>query len=237
MWYVCLWVVCLGCMSCGKDDLTFEKNDLKISVETGENWLHDFPLFLGLKTKNPPQFVIWITDLDTNYIGTVFCTRKIAREGWIMNKGNRRKEALPFWAYNRGIQEADGLYLPTKENPLMDAVTGATPKENCTMRMQPHGISHFLLFAEFNHSTDFNDAYPKNAGEGTWGYSGGKEGGGQPALIYWAEIDLSSSEEQWIFKLIGHSSPDGTDGNLYENMEGIDSALSIVKRIVVTKIR
>lgn len=182
--YAFLWMSCLRVTACGDDDLVFEKNDLKITVETGKNWLHDFPLFMGIQIKNPPQFAIWMTDLDTNYIGTIFCTHKIAREGWSMNKGNRRKESLPFWSYCRGVREADGLYLPAKENPLADGMTGATPKDDYTIRLKPSGTSRFLIFAEFNHSTDFNEAYPKYAEKGTFRYSGGKEGSGQPALVY-----------------------------------------------------
>ena len=230
-----LWLSMMGISSCGEDDLHFKQGDLKISVETGVNWLHDFPLFLGIKIKNPPQFAVWVTDLDMNYIGTLYCTHKIAREGWIMNRGNRRQEALPFWAHCRGIQAKDGLFLPTKEEPLTDAVTGATPKNNYTLRFQPQVPDRFLLFAEFNHSTDFNPTYPKQARAGESGYSGGKEGSGQPALVYRAEIDLEASVNEWELQLIGHSSPDGSDGKLYRDMKGIDSALEIVKRVVVTR--
>ena len=226
----------LGIVSFGKESLDFQKGDLCISVEAGENWLHDFPLLMGIKVKNAPQFAIWITDLDSNYISTVYCTHKIASEGWRFNKGNRRKEALPFWAHRRGVKEADGLFLPTKKRPFTDAVTGATPKDDYTFRLIPTISSRFLLFAEFNHSTDFNDAYPKHAAESTPGYSGGKEGSGQPALVYCAEIDLTADRKEWVLQLIGHASPDGTDGKLYTDMQGITTAASIVRRVTVTRI-
>lgn len=230
-----LGMVGLGLLSCGKDDLEFEQGDLKVTVETGSNWLHDFPLFLGIKVKNPPQFAIWLTDQDTNYITTLFCTHKIAREGWVMNKRNRRKEALPFWAYSRGVREADGLFLPTKSHPLSDGISGATPKEDYSIRLRSVKEPRFLIFAEFNHSTDFNDTYPEDAAEGAPGYSGGKEGSGQPALVYRAEIDLTAADDRWELQLAGHSSPDGSDGGLYEDLTGMDSALAIVKRIVVER--
>lgn len=235
MLYAVLWLALAGATSCGKDELHFEQGDLKISVETGPHWLHDFPLLLGIKVKNPPQFAIWLTDLDTNYIGTLFCTHKIAREGWVMNHGNRRKEALPFWAHCRGVQEADGLFLPTKKTPLTDAVSGATPREDYALRYEPGSRKHFLIFAEFNHSTDFNETYPKQARPEASGYSGGKEGSGQPALVYRAEIDLESSSKEWVLQLAGHSSPDGSDGKLYPGLAGIGSALGIVKKVVVTR--
>ena len=235
MLYVILCFSLMGTFSCGDNDLHFEEGDLKISVEAGKNWLHDFPLFLGIKVKNPPQFAIWVTDPDTNYVGTLFCTHKIAREGWRMNHGNRRKEALPFWAHCRGIQEKDGLFLPTKEHPLTDAVSGATPKSGYTLRFQPGTGRRFLIFAEFNHSTDFNTAYPESAQAGERAYSGGKEGSGQPALVYCTAIDPEAPYGEWTLQLIGHSSPDGSDGKLYPDMQGIDTALEIVKRIVITR--
>lgn len=237
MLYAFLCLSWLGATSCEEENLNFRKDDLCISVKTGEHWLHAFPLFMGIKIKNPPQFAIWLTDLDTNYIGTVYCTHKIAREGWRANKGNRRKEALPFWAHCRGVKEADGLYLPTKKHALADAITGATPKDDYTLRLKPEGPLQFLMFAEFNHSTDFNDTYPKHATEGRKGYSGGEEGSGQPALIYCAEIDLTAGCNEWILQLAGHASPDGRDGKLYQNMEGITTALSIVDKVTITRIQ
>ncbi|MGB4033130.1 MAG: hypothetical protein GX467_02300 [Rikenellaceae bacterium] len=83
----------LFCMtSCQKEELHFKEGDMEITVNPGEQWLHDFPLFLGFKQKNTPQFAIWIEDISGNYLATIFVTRKIATEGWIFNKGNRRKE-------------------------------------------------------------------------------------------------------------------------------------------------
>lgn len=49
--------------SCGKDLITYKENDIKISVTEGDEWLHDFPLFLGINKKNPPQIAIWIVSI------------------------------------------------------------------------------------------------------------------------------------------------------------------------------
>ena len=40
-------MVLLACCSCNNDLVEYKKNDLKITLEKGESWLHDFPLFLG----------------------------------------------------------------------------------------------------------------------------------------------------------------------------------------------
>lgn len=114
--------------NCEKEDLTFQSGDIEIEIKAGDNWLHAFPLFLGITKKNPPQFAIWLEDTSGNYISTVFATYKIATESWLANNGNRRKESLPHWCHQRGVVYEDGLLSPTKAHPLTDGITGATPK-------------------------------------------------------------------------------------------------------------
>ena len=71
-------MVLLACCSCNNDLVEYKKNDLKITLEKGESWLHDFPLFLGINKKNPPQIAIWLEDRDGNYLSTVYVTHKLA---------------------------------------------------------------------------------------------------------------------------------------------------------------
>lgn len=52
-------------------------------------------------------------------------------------------------------------------------------------------------------------------------YSGGKEGSGQPAVIYKAEVDLTTGKKNFEATLIGHSSPDGSDGEIHTDMSGL----------------
>lgn len=223
-----LFVIC----SCEEVTLSYSSDNLQITINTGEHWLHDFPLFLGITKENPPQFAIWIEDTSGNYISTIYVTAKMANESWISNSGNRRKEALPHWCYQRGVQYDDGLYLPTKENPFTDCITGATPKADKNLKLALNELEYpFVIKAEFNHSIDWNDNFPKNATKGDENYSGGKEGSGQPAVIYSAGIDGTS--DTYELQLIGRSSADGSDGNIYNDLEKLTSAKSIVKSITV----
>ncbi len=217
-----------------KEILQLESKDITVKIVEGENWIHDFPLFLGFNLKNPPQFAVWLEDTKGNYISTLFVTERIATEGWRSNGGNRRKEALPHWCHQRGIIYDDGLYLPTKDKPLIDGTTGATPKTGIELKLDPaEHLQQFVVKAEFNHSIDFNDLFPKNAEEGDINYSGGELGSGQPALVYSALIDLDSNIKEYTLQIIGHSSPDGTNGDVYEDLSGITSANKIVNKIVV----
>jgi hypothetical protein len=226
-----LLIIFLAIPSCEKEDLTYSSGDLRIEIKTGKNWLHEFPGFMGLK-KNAPQFAIWIEDSSGNYLSTIFVTRKAGTEGWIMNKGNRRKESLPHWCYKRGITYDDGLLLPTKESPITDGITGPTPKSDKEFLLRLKDTNQpIIVKAEFNHSVDFNEYFPESAKESDENYSGGKEGSGQPAVVY--ADTIYHTTQSALLKLIGHSSPDGTDGNLYLTLEKLSTAKEIVDEIIV----
>lgn len=220
--------------SCDKDLVTYQQGDIKVYVKEGKEWLHDFPLFAGIKKKSPPHIAMWIEDLEGNYVSTIYVTHKIAREAWQANGKNRRKEALPVWCYARGIQYPDGLYLPTEDQPMVDGISGATPHGSFDVKMRPAGnLKQFVVKVELNHSTDWNDDYPKNAKEGDDNYSGGSGGSGQPAIVYAATVDLDSDKTQYTASLIGHSSPNGSNGNIYPDTSSLTSALGIVKEITI----
>ena len=234
MTIIAMWFITLINSGCNLDLIDYHSNDLKISIEKGDEWLHDFPLFMGINKKNPPQIAIWTEDMEGHYLSTIYVTHKIATQSWQSSKGNRRKEALPHWCYQRGIQYEDGLYLPTKKSPLIDGISGATPKGSFHIKMEPtQKIEQFIIKVEINHSTDFNEAYPKSAKEGDYNYSGGKEGSGQPALIYAAVIDLHTSKKEFVAELLGHSSPDGTNGNITTDVSSLTTALHIIKSITI----
>ena len=230
---ICLSFVCL--MSCQKDLIEYKQGDVKVRIEQGDEWLHDFPLFMGIKKKNPPQMAIWLETTEGKYISTVYVTHKIATQSWQSSGGNRRKESLPHWCYTRGVQYEDGLYLPTKKNPLTDGITGATPQGSFDLKLAPtNSLKQFVVKIEINHSTDFNDHYPKSAKEGDANYSGGREGSGQPAVVYAADVDLTSGKKTFEATLVGHSSPDGNSGVVTSDVSELSSALHIVKQITVT---
>ena len=113
-------------------------------------------------------------------------------------------------------------------------MTGATPRADFDVKLTDKtGLRHFYVMVEVNHSIDFNERYSDDKKEGEPDYSGGSEGSGQPALVYRADVDLDSARTSYEAVLIGHSSADGSDGKLYDDLYGITSALTIVKRITV----
>ena len=132
--------------SCSKEHLEYQAGDLSVCIEAGDGWLHDYPLFLGIKKKNPPQIAVWLEDTDGRYLGTLYASKKIATQGWASAGGNRRKEALPYWCHRRGVVYDDGLYLPTKSQPLVDGMTGATPRADFDVKLTDKtGLIHFYV--------------------------------------------------------------------------------------------
>lgn len=229
-----LYLSLLSFSSCQQELIEYSQGDIKVCVEQGSEWLHDFPLFLGIKKKNPPQIAVWLEDTQGNYLSTLYVTHKIATQSWQASGGNRRKEALPHWCYSRGVKYTDDLYLPTKNQPLVDGISGATPQGSFDVKLRTKDmLKQFVVKVEINHSTDFNEYYPKSAQEGEQNYSGGKEGSGQPAVIYAALVDLTSGKKSFEATLVGHSSPDGTSGAIYEDVSELTTALHIVKQISI----
>jgi len=236
---VLIFITLVFCFSCRKDLLEYGQGDLKIYVEQGEHWLHDFPLFMGIKKKNAPQIAIWTEDLQGNYLSTVYVTYKVATQSWQGNKGNPRKEALPHWRWSKALSDIDGNSGATSKGgieikPLTDGFSGATPHGSFDVKLRPNdAFKRFVIKIELNHSTDFNDYYPESAKEGEPNYSGGKEGSGQPAVVYAAEIDLSSNATSFEAILIGHSAPDGNSGKISVDTSKLTTALHIVKHITI----
>lgn len=68
--------------SCEKDLIEYEAGDIRVRIEAGKEWLHDFPVFLGISKKNPPQIAIWLEDTAGNYLSTIYVSHKIATQSW-----------------------------------------------------------------------------------------------------------------------------------------------------------
>ncbi len=227
-------------ISLGKETLNPHLPQVEISVVPGSHYLHDFPLFLGISLHNPPQMVLWAETLDGQFIDTLMVSKKIGEMKWIKGSKDpigdgqiRRLEALPVWEWKRGVLASDGLPLPTEDSPIPDDISHATPKSDFSIKTDvAKSNNEAYLYFEVNHSTDFNIKYPADALKESENYNGGLMGSGQPALVYKAYVNFSTPElSSKTFELIGHSSPSGTDGSIYTDMQGIDSALEIIDSI------
>lgn len=203
-----------------------------VVLEPGEEWIHPYSLFI----KNPPQYALWLEDEQGRYLTTLYVTDKIARGGWIANRGNPRVEALPVWVHKRNVRHGEGALYPDREHPADDACSGATPRAGQEIAFSaPDEIRVFRICLEINHSTDFNTRWPKKARRGESGWTGGKGGSGQPSLVYTGLI-TEGEPGPWTLTLAGHGSPDGSDGSITPGTEGITTATEIVRQVTVNRL-
>ena len=195
------------------------------------------PLFLGLTYTSVPQVAFWIEDLDGNYINTIYVTQKVSNGSFVsaddIFSTVIRPESLPYWAHQRGVTYGDNGVMPGTDNSDLDGITGATPQGNYDVRSQVASEHReFKVMMEINRSYDFNEFYSQDRYPDDPIYSGSGSSG-QPSVIYSAAIDLDDEQTSYIMKVAGHGHHSGANGTLFTDMAGIDTALELVKRVVI----
>ena len=216
---------------------------IELTIREGEHFEHKLKIMPLVRVKNHPQMAVWCETTEGEFIATLFITESIATQSWRSAPGDstpkeeiRRVESLPAWSHRHGNVYADGAPLPTDEEPMPDAVTAATPTTGFRIETRlPPGDGSVVVYVEVNNSADFNDAYPKDAVVGTPGYSGGPWGSGQPALVYAAEVDRArlASGSPTTLECIGHSSPDGSSGEINRDLTGVTTAAQILDEVEI----
>ena len=111
-----------------------------------------------------PQMAIWIEDLDGNYLETLYVTEKAAKGTWgwfsLKKQEYRRKASLPYWSHKRGVMSEDGLFLPSRDNPVPDAVTAATPTGSFSLHTRlERPREQVVVMLEVNRSYDYNETF------------------------------------------------------------------------------
>ncbi len=197
-------------------------------------------LFISGKEHNHPLMAIWIEDMDSNYIQTLYVSESIGKGvfrhgdpsgGKWMPGPVRRPAALPYWGHQRGIKADDGYFIPTTDCPVPDAITGPTPKGNFILTTHTPGkdLRQFRLLFEINQSWNWNEYWTNNKFPGDMHYMTSS----QPALVYEATIDLHGGQKEYVLYPIGHSHWSGQNGNLYKDLSTITTALEISESIKV----
>ncbi len=212
-----------------KSSAEIKEGGFTLKLTPGEEWIHSFSALI----KVPPQYALWIEDSQGHYLETIYVTKKAATEGWAFNKGNRRDEALPRWSHQRNITDSEGHLLPSKKEPLPDSISGATPRKASSISVGfPDNEGSYIICLEINHSTDFNERWPRDAEPGTPGWTGGSEGSGQPSLLYTAEVHPEQTAPLPL-TLTGYGSPDGSSGEINRGFEDFGTALKILESAVL----
>jgi len=216
----------------------------RITIQTSpENPYRSLEIeFIKGEAFNHPSFAIWTEDLDGNYIETLYVTQYVAKGKfahgelepghWKNEPGEARRPAtLPYWAHKRGIKAPDGLYIPSSETEVPDALTTATPKSNFTLETATSysGNKKFRVLMEINQAWDSNRFWTNNKFPDNNDYFGSL----QPALVYAVTINLQNSENEYHLNPIGHSHPTGANGKLSTDLTTLTTAKKIAHKIIV----
>ncbi|MBO4546711.1 MAG: DUF2271 domain-containing protein [Treponema sp.] len=183
--------------------------EITVSIGAGEGW-------------KGPQLAVWLEDEQGRYVKTLYVTQKASGLSWVFGPKEGRPESLPVW-YNASKRDSkkSAASNDSANKKEIDAVTSATPKGGLVFK-QKIDDGPCVIKVEVNASFDYNSVWTKkNSGVN-----------GQPSLVYQASLPAGLKGELAL-ELVGSGSIDGSDGMIHKNVDGIDSAKTIVRRIDV----
>jgi len=232
-----------GFIQCSPDSLSKTPDNLElVRSNIGENGTELSIEFHKGPAHNHPSFAIWLETLDGQFIQTLFVTRyvatgifghgELAPGKWKNDSGPAvRPATLPYWLHKRGVKTGNIPDLPSPENPVPDAISGATPVADFILKTSSSTeiLSKFRLLMEINQPWDANRYWTNSKYSDDPDYITSL----QPALVYSVAIDLDSEITEYYLNPIGHSHYSGKDGNLYTDLSTFTTALNIADQIIV----
>jgi hypothetical protein len=237
-WIVLFTILLASCVS----QRVGETQTIEITTNSGGKGNKFILEFAKGPAHNHPSLAVWAEDLEGNYIETLYVTQyvaigryafgELAPGKWSNQPGEARRPAtLPYWAHKRGVKAPDGLFIPSTENPLPDALTSATPKSNFRLNSSLSQIksSKFRILLEINQAWDSNKYWTNDKFAGDSNYFSSL----QPSLIYAATIDPSVIEEPVFLNPIGHGHPSGATGQLFTDLTTLTTAKEIIHSVKI----
>jgi len=184
---------------------------------------------------NHPSFVLWAEDSEGIFIQTLFISKAVGTSTY--NYGDpssghwepgeiRRPASLPYWSHRRNEKAPDGLYVPSLENPVADAYTGATPPGDFSIhaKFDRDPPARIRIYFEINQTWDWNEFWTNNKYPDDDEYKTSC----QPALVYMCEVDRNNPQTVYTMNVIGHSHYAGRTGELFTDLSTMTTALDIV---------
>lgn len=196
-------------------DIDRTKPNLSVTVTFNSN-LYGTMMF----KKMYPTYAIWIEDVESGVVKTVYVTGKAGKDSWIM--ADKRPSSVPVWYGARKREKTVGT------TGAVDAVTGATPSGNTfthSIELPADMVNGRLaVFMEGNISFDYNEHYPKKAAKGEPGYS---DVNGQPSVVWKAVLEAGTSAAEKDLAIVGHGHVLGEDNRIHTDMITITTAKEI----------
>lgn len=192
--------------------------------------------FTAGKGHNNPSFALWIESMDEKFIQEIFVTKSVSTGIYRYGDASSGKweagqkmyyATLPYFLHKRSTT----VEIPTPENHIADAYTGATPQNSfiLTTKTDKKIEGKFRIVMEINQAWDFNNFW-HNAK-----YPDEKEyrNSCQPSLIYAVTIDPQNLMSEYTLNPIGHGHYAGKDGLLYTDLSTFTTALKIAQSIKI----
>jgi hypothetical protein len=175
---------------------------------------------------NPPQMAIWLRNQEDGSVRTVMVTYRMGAGDW---KGKTTCSiCLPYWisCHNR---QTGASGPPTREHPVPDAITYATPKDQLIVNTSVPKGTRWRYFIEVNVSGDFNTDFPKQSSDGR----SDRDGNGQPSVVYGGTIEAVSGMTSKPV-VLGRTDQYEPVVKLTKNTEGITTALELLSTLTVS---
>lgn len=231
-------VVLAGCASQRGID-----SEIVVIRTTPENGVRQLEIeFQKGKAFNHPSFAVWTEELEGNYIETLYVSGYVAKGRfgfgeiepgkWKNEPGEARRPAtLPYWAHKRNIKSPDGLFIPSPQTEVPDALTSATPRTSFKLETATslQEIKKFRVLIEINQAWDANEFWTNNKFGDDTNYFGSL----QPALVYAVTVDPNDVETEYYLNPVGHSHPTGANGVLFTDLTTLTTAKEIASKIIV----
>lgn len=176
----------------------------------------------------PPQFAIWLEQVDTGKIRSVIVTKKTATGDFIGKA--KVPVALPAWigAFREEYERND---FPTPDNPVnnYDSISRPTPKvTEISTQVNVPKDSNWRYFVEVNVAGDYTPEFPALHDNG----APDRHGNGQPSIIYRGEITASVGNQSTP-ELIGRTEQMYFTTDINPDLTGIKNANEVFSSIKV----
>ena len=176
----------------------------------------------------PPQFAIWLEDVNTRKIQTVVVTRKTGTGDF---EGKARVPvALPAWieAFRRETGRDD---FPTPDHPVTDhdIISRPTPKiSEFSYQIRVSEDLKWRYYVEVNVAGDFTSEFSSLDDNG----APDRHGNGQPSIVYRGEI-ISTPGNRSTPDLIGRTRQMYFSPEIIPDLKNIGSAQKVFREIKV----
>ena len=164
------------------------------------------------------QMAIWLVNEQGVFVDTVYVTRKVAKKGL----GGSRLSVLPVWAHQRGVDYGGGNYYPTKDKPLVDAISSATPKTGEFVWLWQ--LKKILKPGKYYYYIEVNKSFDDNEHHDYSWYRG------QPSVIWQGNLLVGDQISESKAEIIGHGHVAGINGKINPDLSTLTTAIKLIEK-------